>query len=344
MFIAHKKTDNKEYAVKRISVPNTTGVKDHTTREVEALAHLEHPNIVRYYAAWFETPPSGWQKQQDAYLLADLDTSDLLEEQQQNTLSVTKVSHTRQFPDAISTDDSSAITDLRTVPNTLSNRNTTSTELSDSVDIVFEDSTSQQGNNVQPNANATHYGDSSISLSYVPPVKEGNPVATVSSPLDDNYQAPPVAPELYLYIQMELCRRTLREWLASNTLERDHEHVFDIFFQIVNAVHHVHERKLIHRDLKPSNIFFATDGTVRVGDFGLVAAIEQNKEDKQQLKSVESMGTDEQQQQQQHTAFVGTRPYMSPEQLRGHDYDAKVDMFGLGANFTGTALPFQDAE
>ena len=65
VFVARNKMNDKEYAVKRIGVRNTTGAMDRITREVRALAHLEHPNIVRYYTAWIETPPPGWQKQQD---------------------------------------------------------------------------------------------------------------------------------------------------------------------------------------------------------------------------------------------------------------------------------------
>jgi translation initiation factor 2-alpha kinase 3 len=55
----------------------------------------------------------------------------------------------------------------------------------------------------------------------------------------------------YLYIQMQLCKReTLKDWLASNTLNRDRHMVLDMFDQIVCAIEYVHDCGLMHRDLK----------------------------------------------------------------------------------------------
>lgn len=54
----------------------------------------------------------------------------------------------------------------------------------------------------------------------------------------------------YLYIQMELCeRQTLKEWLVKNT-ERPKQTVLKYFLDIVNAVEHIHEKRMMHRDLK----------------------------------------------------------------------------------------------
>jgi len=59
------------------------------------------------------------------------------------------------------------------------------------------------------------------------------------------------AEKVYLYIQMQLCRKdTLKDWLKTNCENRDKSTIFDLFYQIVDAVEYVHSQDLIHRDLK----------------------------------------------------------------------------------------------
>lgn len=61
------------------------------------------------------------------------------------------------------------------------------------------------------------------------------------------------AEKVYLYIQMQLCRKdTLKDWLKTNCENRDKATIFDLFYQIVDAVEYVHSQDLIHRDLKVS--------------------------------------------------------------------------------------------
>jgi translation initiation factor 2-alpha kinase 3 len=60
----------------------------------------------------------------------------------------------------------------------------------------------------------------------------------------------------YLYIQIYLCKReTLKDWFASNTLNRDRHMVLDMFDEIVCAIEYVHHCGLMHRDLKVMNYF-----------------------------------------------------------------------------------------
>ncbi|XP_073847435.1 pancreatic eIF-2alpha kinase [Musca autumnalis] len=139
----------------------------------------------------------------------------------------------------------------------------------------------------------------------------------------------PVQNKVYLYIQMQLCRKeSLRDWLRDNVTENRAEYIASIFHQIVDAVDYVHYKGLIHRDLKPSNIFFSQEGQIKIGDFGLVTDMADIPNmvtkcgDKTGMPSCA-----------RHTQQVGTHLYMSPEQLRGLHYDFKVDIYSLGLIF-----------
>ncbi|XP_058116588.1 eukaryotic translation initiation factor 2-alpha kinase-like [Anopheles ziemanni] len=65
VFEVRNKLDDCRYAIKRVVLPNKQESKDRVMREVKTLAHCEHQNIVRYFHAWIETPPPGWQERND---------------------------------------------------------------------------------------------------------------------------------------------------------------------------------------------------------------------------------------------------------------------------------------
>lgn len=78
---------------------------------------------------------------------------------------------------------------------------------------------------------------------------EKNVQRLASSIVSENLQTE----NIYLYIQMQLCRKdTLKDWLRTNSDDRDKIMIFDLFYQIVDAVEYVHSQDMIHRDLKVS--------------------------------------------------------------------------------------------
>uniref|UniRef100_H2YXJ0 non-specific serine/threonine protein kinase n=1 Tax=Ciona savignyi TaxID=51511 RepID=H2YXJ0_CIOSA len=141
---------------------------------------------------------------------------------------------------------------------------------------------------------------------------------------------------MYLYIQMQLCKKeSLREWLASNVGSRDFNYCLHIFQQVASAVAYVHDCGLIHRDLKPSNVLFSLDGSIKVGDFGLVTHTDgdsflTNEESPDAVFSTDDI----------HTQRVGTRMYMAPELMTSGAYSEKIDIFALGLIFFELIISF----
>uniref|UniRef100_UPI00358EA748 eukaryotic translation initiation factor 2-alpha kinase 3 isoform X2 n=1 Tax=Myxine glutinosa TaxID=7769 RepID=UPI00358EA748 len=140
----------------------------------------------------------------------------------------------------------------------------------------------------------------------------------------------------YLYIQMQLCQKeNLKDWLNSRTqlADRPRSECLAIFRQIVGTVHFLHTSGLMHRDLKPSNIFFSLDGVVKIGDFGLVTAMDHEEDESDtSLSSAPAEAS--------HTGRVGTTLYMSPEQLAGKVYSHKVDIYSMGLILFELMCPF----
>ncbi|XP_020834728.1 eukaryotic translation initiation factor 2-alpha kinase 3 [Phascolarctos cinereus] len=145
----------------------------------------------------------------------------------------------------------------------------------------------------------------------------------------------PSSPKVYLYIQMQLCRKeNLKDWMNQRCAleERERAMCLHIFLQIAEAVEFLHSKGLMHRDLKPSNIFFTVDDVVKVGDFGLVTAMDQDEEEQTVLTPMPDYA--------RHTGQVGTKLYMSPEQIYGNTYSHKVDIFSLGLILFELLYPF----
>jgi WD40 repeat protein/serine/threonine protein kinase len=114
--------------------------------------------------------------------------------------------------------------------------------------------------------------------------------------------------------------RTLRERLnGSRTGWRE---AVQIAAQIADALKAVHIVEVIHRDIKPENVMIQTDGRVKLLDFGIAKPVIVPAAGGGDLPAA---GT-----QTRLGATPGTLRYMSPEQARGEDLDARTDVFSLG--------------
>ncbi|TDG46211.1 hypothetical protein AWZ03_007419 [Drosophila navojoa] len=409
VFEAKNKLDENHYAIKRITLPNKESSRQRVLREARTLASCEHQNIVRYFHSWVETPPVGWQEEEDRKLLAhemstsiqietpdgstmpsfpnhphkkhhdlaswvsdtvnstacsndyghgdksfsriakyneDDDDDSLIEfrsESQSAALHADEIDLSEEQPMAPSneiqqrTQPTAVSIDVHSESFDLKNINYTQHQLSNSFQI---ESVRSKGNSSgtdddaeisprrKPSTLALHHTHNNHNHNQqMQSQSHSNQIVLSNSTTQNGNTAKPN--KVYLYIQMQLCRKeSLRDWLRDNRTEARAAHIAHIFHQIVDAVEYVHLKGLIHRDLKPSNIFFSKDGQIKIGDFGLVtdmADIPNILNDCGDQSGLPSCA--------RHTQLVGTHLYMSPEQLRGQNYDYKVDIYSLGLIF-----------
>jgi len=129
------------------------------------------------------------------------------------------------------------------------------------------------------------------------------------------------------FIVMELLEgRTLKYHIGSRPLPK--QETVDLAIQIVDALEAAHSKGIIHRDIKPANIFVSPRGQAKVLDFGLakLLAAEATSDPVEAARTL-SGSNDE---LTDSGSTVGTVAYMSPEQVRGEQLDARTDLFSFG--------------